>query len=97
MRDKTKLKDRCEEIVTCTGGWHRRQCNNKGKVVVEGKTYCGVHNPIRLAKKREEKEAEWDLKRERMNEQADRRQVMYAYFEGVSTEEIKNLLRQKRG
>ena len=41
------VNNECEASV-CTDGWHYFQCRKKAKVEVEGKHYCGIHNPIRL-------------------------------------------------
>lgn len=37
----------CEGIVNIDM-WHSSRCGNKAKVVVDGKHYCGIHDPIRI-------------------------------------------------
>src|SRR5690606_6555200 len=38
-------------------GWY--PCGNRAKVERGGKWYCGVHDPVRLAKKMQERDAKW--------------------------------------
>ena len=42
------------------GRWHRYACDNKAVVTIDGKSYCGVHHPDTVARrkvKQREKEA----------------------------------------
>ena len=39
---------------------YRRPCGRPGKVEREGKWYCGIHDPERVAKRDEETRARWD-------------------------------------
>lgn len=53
---------------TCCGVTFSRGCPSKctrlAKVEVEGKHYCGIHNPIAIAEKNSIKHAEWEAKHE---------------------------------
>lgn len=51
MSDKT-----CGESVS-DGIWNRKPCANPAKVERNGKFYCGVHDPVRLAKLRSKQDA----------------------------------------
>ena len=51
-------KKECEARV-CTDGWHYYQCNRPAKVEVDGKHYCGIHNPIRLKEMADKRESEY--------------------------------------
>ena len=48
---------------TCCGrrwdGYHYRDCSKPAKVEVEGKHYCGIHNPIAIAEKQAKRDAKW--------------------------------------
>jgi|WetSurMetagenome_2_1015567.scaffolds.fasta_scaffold727100_2 hypothetical protein len=51
-------KKRCEAEVPYKLTFYRtRQCKNNATVCVDGKSYCGIHNPENK-KKRESKKAE---------------------------------------
>lgn len=51
----------CEKVW---GGYYHHTCGRTAKVEVDGKYYCGIHDPI----KRKEKEDERDAKRRRERE-----------------------------
>lgn len=40
---------RCEQMVWFDG-WHQHRCKYKGKFFVNGRWYCGVHNPNKKTK-----------------------------------------------
>lgn len=48
---------------TCCGriwnGRRQQDCGKPAKVEVEGKHYCGIHNPIAIAEKQAKREAKW--------------------------------------
>jgi len=50
---------RCCAMVGTGGPWSRYRCTKAGKVEVNGKLYCGIHNPIRLQAIREETDKRW--------------------------------------
>jgi len=95
MLEKEFDSKKCQGRVLGSGGWHSYQCGNKPKVERDGKLYCGVHDPIRLQKKREEKQKEWKEEYRKKEAIWDRRRIMEKYFEGVSTEEIENMIKKR--
>jgi len=50
--------------MCCVKVWHdyyfNKTCSRKGKVQVDGKWYCGQHDPNAVAKKNAERQAKWD-------------------------------------
>ena len=61
----TEGKDlgRCSKQVRGEGRWggfNLHQCNRKGKVIIEGKIYCFIHDPIYIEKKRKQERENWD-------------------------------------
>lgn len=42
-------------------GWPSR-CTKPAKVERDGKHYCGVHDPVRIAEKNHKRNAEWQVK-----------------------------------
>lgn len=52
--------------------WGGHTCGRKAKVEVDGKWYCGIHNPESVAKRRKKQEAEWAEKSKRDHERWDR-------------------------
>ena len=55
----------CAECVQSYGGQYY-QCLNKAKVERNGKHYCGVHDPVRLAEKAAIREAKAEAEREEL-------------------------------
>lgn len=57
----------CEERIKIGSGWNRTYapCGKPAKVDHDGKRYCGIHDPVKKAKKRADRDAKWDSKRER--------------------------------
>lgn len=35
-------------------------CNNPGKIEIDGRWYCGIHNPVSIAERREKINVEYD-------------------------------------
>ncbi len=69
-------KPRCSATVY-GGGFRSPPCSNPGKVERDGKWYCGTHDPVRVEKKRKERDkqwnAEWDKKAARQEENRAKR------------------------
>jgi uncharacterized Zn finger protein (UPF0148 family) len=55
---------RCCAEVFQSYGMQRYPCPNKAKVERDGKHYCGVHDPVRLAEKAAIREAKAEAERE---------------------------------
>lgn len=60
-------KQQCQAMVW--SGYNRYRCSKNAKVEREGKCYCNIHDPVRIAEKRKIKdrefEEEYKLKREK--------------------------------
>lgn len=73
-----------------------RRCTKKTKVVRKGKVYCLTHDPVRVEKKREARDAAWREKRERKDavaEAADKRRKLEEKFcARVETEDLKRIV-----
>jgi hypothetical protein len=52
----------CQALVR--GVWLNVECGKPGKVEVEGKWYCGIHDPVKVAKRRANTEAKWAAERD---------------------------------
>lgn len=54
------MSEMCCKKTRIPGSWPRyKPCKNKAVIEVEGNHYCGVHDPIRRAKKDAERDAAW--------------------------------------
>jgi hypothetical protein len=52
------MSQMCCKATRIPGSWPRyKPCKNKAVIEVDGKNYCGVHDPVRLAKKSAERDA----------------------------------------
>ena len=85
------MTDQCSGQVR--GDWGRHSsCYSNGKYEYNGKFYCGMHHPLRIAERDKKRNREYEEKRE-----ADRlRRLEYAYKQvaedlGVSINKIKSL------
>lgn len=59
----SKIDDtpRCEVSVSDGGIWPSfHKCCNKGKVQVDGKWYCGIHDPAKQAERDAKRKAKYD-------------------------------------
>lgn len=59
------MSERCSERVSGDGPWgsfHMHQCYHPGKVQVDGKWYCAVHDPAYIKKKRDAEQHKYDEK-----------------------------------
>ena len=65
------------EAKTCCGStWTSRwinHCHNKGKVERDGKWYCGIHDPVAVKKKRDERNAVYAEERKEAQSRIDAR------------------------
>lgn len=53
------MNERCSEHVY-TGTWGGSSCSLKAKVERDGKGYCTIHDPVRRAEKRAERDRKWE-------------------------------------
>lgn len=67
--------------------YRRHQCPNKnGKG--PGDLYCGIHDPVRLKKRRDEQDEKWHAKMKAARESAERRSLEIAYCAGLTNEQL---------
>ena len=66
-------KPTCEEVIFVSGALfgdsHHRPCGKPGKVQVDGKWYCGIHNPERKAKREAEGRAKYEVRMAKWNKE----------------------------
>lgn len=56
---------RCSEQVRSNGmGFHWHQCHSAGKVMREGKMFCGTHDPVAVQARHDKRIAKWDAERD---------------------------------
>lgn len=65
-----KLKDmKCCQKIFEKMGWYNYPCNRTAKVLVDGKPFCGIHDPNKRKEKDEERNRKykeyWDKKNTR--------------------------------
>ncbi len=46
---------RCDALVSSGMGWRANRCSHPGKVEVDGKHFCGIHNPNKLPSKSQQR------------------------------------------
>lgn len=76
--------------MTYEDRWPRHhQCPNRAKVEVNGKFYCGRHDPVAVAKRDEEKRARWKAASEYNNAVWVRRGLEAKYCKGLTDDELR--------
>jgi hypothetical protein len=55
---KKMATEKCSVAVYHPGVWNPQRCSRTGKVQVDGKWYCGTHDPARIAARNEKRKAE---------------------------------------
>lgn|GEM_PF-3346037 len=88
----TKDLGRCSESVSGEGQWgsfHPHQCNNKGKVVREGKVYCTIHDPVRIELKAQQASEKWNREMTIRQEKFDRERFSVKYCEYMSVDKLR--------
>ncbi len=55
----------CQVRVLDSGGWHSRLCGKMVKIVVDGKGFCGIHDPVAVALREEKRNARYAAKQAR--------------------------------
>lgn len=60
------MSELCCESTRIPGRWPRyKDCGRPAKVTVNGKGYCGIHDPVKATQKADAKRAEWNAQWER--------------------------------
>lgn len=67
------MKERCDRQIMSQGEFHIHQCTRRAKIERDGKSYCGLHDPVVVAAKdkarKAKRHAEWKQKQERWDRQ----------------------------
>jgi hypothetical protein len=61
VSDTRPLSNQCSAKVW--SGWSHYPCSKKAKVNRNGKDYCGIHDPQKVAARNAKQEAKWDAQR----------------------------------
>ena len=77
-------------------GFSTYPCGRKAKVCVDGKWYCGIHDPARAEARREKSRKRWEEKQAIWNEDARRHDAIIALVGHLTTDEIEALVKQKK-
>jgi hypothetical protein len=93
----------CCAKVNAPGSFHLSPCANKAKVEVDGKLYCGTHNPDAVAKREEKLRARW-AEEDRLAHVARKERIynlamgdMCREYEVTDAEELSFILAQHYG
>jgi hypothetical protein len=79
----------CEERVW--NGWSLHRCSRRSKVERNGKHYCGIHDPVRVAEKDAARKAKWDAERKASHEIYRRETAVENLCADVSTDQLEAL------
>jgi hypothetical protein len=66
-------------------------CGRPAKVEFEGKTYCGIHDPIKAKKIDEIRKKAWEAKWEIDREERHRTELMKKILGGKTTKELEQM------
>ena len=81
MSDKVEAGQKC--CAKIHGAYNSYSCGKSGKVQVNGKWYCGVHDPARSEAKRKALLAKIDAERQSRNAAADREKAIATSTDAV--------------
>jgi hypothetical protein len=80
-------------MATCDGeiwnGWGFKKCGKPTQMQHEGKHYCGIHDPVMRAAKREERYQARKAKWAAQDAAKERRELEEAYCAGLTNDELK--------
>ena len=77
-------KHQCEGIKR--GTWHRHRCITNGSIERDGKWYCGIHDPVKIAEKRKRGKEKWDEEWTKARAVRRRLEAQDHYCEKLTTE-----------
>ena len=77
--------------ATYFSGWSRYRCSKNAKVERDGKSFCTIHDPVRIEEKRDKRHKEYQ---ERANKKEEIREynenaIKYCKSKGLTLEELK--------
>ena len=87
-----------KEKIRCEGktfdGWKHYQCMNNSNSIVDGKHYCGKHNPIKIEEKRKIKDKIWEDKYnyEQEKKEYQIKAVEYCKKKNLTIQDLKDAL-----
>lgn len=80
----------------CSGevfdGWRYHRCSRKATVERDGRLYCWQHSPLRVAKKKAEKDAEVQAKLDTIEEERIRKENTESRMNALGVSTVKELL-----
>jgi len=86
-----KIIQRCSAKVLYDSWGYRHQCLHNAKVERDGKWFCPIHDPVRLAEKRAAQEAKRDEKHKTQEALFARLDALQRATKGLTTEELTKL------
>lgn len=89
----TEPKHKCEKMVF--SDYRHCPCRNNASVEREGKWYCGIHDPEKIKKKREEQDKRWEEKYKERSEYFNRRAAEKYYCKNLDTKYLENHIAEK--
>jgi len=82
----------CVEIYDTSFNFPRsRQCRNNAIIKRNGKAYCGIHDPVRIAKKAAEKLQKHQKTQTKKINEAYRINFLLNMAKGISMDELENM------
>ncbi len=87
---KDNKDKRCMAIVCHAGEFLASSCMNKAKVEFEGNWYCGIHDPVKVAKKLKARQKKWAEEARVASERWRRRTAEELFCQGIPTEYLES-------
>jgi len=81
-------KEKCCQNVVDSGSYHSRKCSHNAKVVRNGKHYCGIHDPVAVAKRDKQKQERWDKKINKRKEEFKRQSILKELAKDIPTDKL---------
>jgi hypothetical protein len=66
----TETKPQCCTLIY--RDWHHYKCTRKATIEVSGKSYCGIHNPETVARRKEKQQQRWAEQNKAYTEKIER-------------------------
>lgn len=76
----------CEEVMWDRYNHRHFHCNNKAKIYRNGKWYCGIHDPDKIAEKKRLQQEKWDKKWAESEARNRRNEAEAHYCQNLSVE-----------
>lgn len=88
------MKSKCCMTVSGEGKWgsfHPHRCTKNATSERDGKSYCSIHDPEKVAAKKIAREAKWDEESKSRQRKWDRESAIQELCQNVDTEIIQKL------